>query len=371
MLDVGEGAYPVPFDIDGDGLMDLVVSNYGYFHPSGVYPCKIAALRNTGTATAPSFELVSEDYMDLSTSGVGNSMYPAFGDLDGDGDQDMLIGDLQGKLHYFRNDPVGTTAQFVLAEPTIQHLVNDTDTVDIDVGLHATPQLFDVDGDGTLDLLIGERNGNVNYYRMLDPAPDQLWELVNDSVGGFTVAEYVTGYSVPTMYLNSNGQRELVVGSESGWIHEYNDIEGNIDGLWNLVDGTWQNVREGMYTALALHDFNADGYLDAVIGNYRGGISYWRNDFAAAVHDLQTVTSQGAFTLMPNPTAGSTTVSLNLVYRDGQRIEVLDGLGKTVITNPVRSRQVELDTRGLSPGVYMVRLSDRTGYWTQRLVVMR
>ena len=208
MFDVGEGAYPVPFDIDGDGLMDLLVSNYGYFNPSGVYPCKIAALRNTGTATAPSFELLTEDYMGLSTSGIGNSMYPAFGDLDGDGDKDMLIGDLQGKIHYFRNDPVGTTAQFTLEEPTILAMVNG-DTIQLDVGMFATPQLFDVDGDGSLDLLIGERNGNVNYYRMLDPAPDQLWELVNDSIGGFTVAEYVTGYSVPFMYLNSTGQREL------------------------------------------------------------------------------------------------------------------------------------------------------------------
>lgn len=371
MFDVGEGAYPVPFDIDGDGLMDLLVSNYGYFHPSGVYPPKIAALRNTGTATAPSFELINEDYMGLSTSGIGNSMYPAFGDLDGDGDQDMLVGELQGKLHYFRNDAVGTTAQFVLAEPTIQHVVNDTDTVDIDVGMFSTPQLFDVDGDGVLDLLVGERNGNVNYYRMLDPAPDQLWELVNDSIGAFTVAEYVTGYSVPFMYLNGTGQRELVVGTESGWIHKYDGIEGNLDGAWNLVDDHWQDVREGKFTAVALHDFNGDSYLDAVIGNYRGGISYWRNDFAAAMQDLEGVTSAEAFTIMPNPAAGPTVIELGIPVQGRLHLEVLNSVGQVVHSGTVRGRRIELDTRGFAPAVYMVRLGDGTLYWTQRLVVMR
>ena len=373
MLDVGEGAYPVPFDFDGDGLMDLLVGNYGYYLDGGVYPCKIAALRNSGTANAPEFTVVDLDYMDLSTSGIGNSMYPAFGDLDGDGDEDMLVGDMQGKLHYFRNDPVGTTAQFTLDEPTIQAVVNDTDTVQMDVGMFATPQLFDVDGDGDLDLLIGERNGNVNYYRLLDPAPEQMWELVNDSIGGFSVAEYwnVTGYSVPFMYLNNEDQRELVVGTESGWIHQYDNIEGNIDGVWNLVDSTWQDVREGKNTAVALHDFNGDNYLDGVIGNYRGGISYWRNDFTAAVENLQGTTNEQAFTLMPNPTAGSTVVSVNVPHRNGLRIDVLNSVGRTVVNAPVRNRRLELDARDLSPGVYMVRLSDGANRWTQRLVVMR
>lgn len=370
MVDVGEGAYPVPFDIDGDGSMDLLVSNYGYFDPSGVYPCKIAALRNTGTASSPAFELVSTDYMALSTSGIGNSMYPAFGDLDGDGDKDMLVGDLQGKVHYFRNDPVGTTAQFVLAEPTILAVVNN-DTIDLDVGLFATPQLFDVDDDGVLDLLIGERNGNVNYYRMLDPAPQQLWELVNDSVGAFTVAEFVTGYSVPFMYLNSLGQRELVVGSESGWIHQYDGIENNVDGVWNLVDGTWQDVREGKLSAVALHDFNADGYLDAVIGNYRGGISYWRNDFAASVDSHRPVSNDAAFTLAPNPTTGSTALLLNVPQVPGSRLEILNSVGQVMISQPVRGRRSEVDTRQLPPAVYMVRLIAGARTWTQRLVVMR
>ena len=196
---------------------------------------------------------------------------------------------------------------------------------------------------------------------------------MNDSIGGLTVAEYwnVTGYSVPFMYLNSTGQRELVVGSESGWIHQYDGIEGNLDGVWNLVDSTWQDVREGKNTTVALYDFNGDDDLDALIGNYRGGISYWRNDFTAAIGEPQALTSEQAFTLMPNPASGSTTISLDLPYCSGFRVELLNGIGQVVINSPIRNRRTQLDTRALAPGVYMVRLDDGKNRWTQRLVVLR
>ncbi len=72
MLEFGEGAYPVPFDHNGDGLMDLIVANNGYFHPSGDHVGKLALLENVGTPTAPAFNMVTDDYMGLSTSGIGN-----------------------------------------------------------------------------------------------------------------------------------------------------------------------------------------------------------------------------------------------------------------------------------------------------------
>ncbi|MBX2973684.1 MAG: VCBS repeat-containing protein, partial [Flavobacteriales bacterium] len=67
MLDFGEGANPVPFDHNGDGLMDLIISNEGYYHPTGNYIGKLALLENIGTATQPAFSLVTDDYMNLST----------------------------------------------------------------------------------------------------------------------------------------------------------------------------------------------------------------------------------------------------------------------------------------------------------------
>ncbi len=367
MLDLGEGAYPIPFDLDGDGLMDLIVPNYGYFAPSSLYPGKMAALRNTGTATAPAFTLVDDDYMDLSTSGIGNAMYPAFGDMDGDGDKDMYVGDLQGRLHYYKNVSGGPVAQFSLEEPTV---VNDAAQI-IDVGQFATPQLFDVDGDLLLDLLIGERNGNLNYYHNTGTTASPVWHLENDSVGGAVVAEYwnVTGYSVPFMYTNNAGDRELVVGSESGWIHHYNNIEGNVGGMWNLVDSTWQSLREGMRTSVALYDFTGDGYLDAVIGNYRGGLSFWRNDFASTT-SAQAISANEAFQLLPNPAQGQTIVVLPMEPAPDTRLELMDALGRTVLRTRMSGKYYRLETHDLSLGLYTLTIVTGTQRWSQRLIVL-
>ncbi len=76
MIELGDGAYPITFDENGDGLMDLLVTNYGYYAPSGSYVGKVALLRNIGSNTAPEFEIVTDDYASLSTSGIGRGCTP-------------------------------------------------------------------------------------------------------------------------------------------------------------------------------------------------------------------------------------------------------------------------------------------------------
>ncbi|MBL8003119.1 MAG: T9SS type A sorting domain-containing protein [Flavobacteriales bacterium] len=368
MLDVGEGAYPVLFDHNSDGRMDLVVANYGYFQNGGVYPCKLALLENTGTATAPAFTLVDDDYEDLSISGIGNAMYPAFGDVDNDGDHDMYIGDLQGKLHFYTNVATGGVADFQLT----QAQVTDAGGMVIDVGQFATPQLFDVNDDGLLDMLIGERNGNINYFRNSGTATAPSWTLANDSLGGVVVAEWwnVTGYSVPHMYLNDQNERELLVGSEVGWLYHYDGIDGNLNGVFNLTDSMWQAVREGDRTGVCLYDFNGDGYRDAVIGNFRGGIGFWKNTFGVGVNEA-TVVDEAAFTLAPNPARDQAELVLQQSASAEARITLVNGLGAVVSDLPVRNRRTLLPVQGLPAGVYLVRLQDRGRSWTQRLVIAR
>ncbi|MEO6167157.1 MAG: FG-GAP-like repeat-containing protein, partial [Chitinophagales bacterium] len=158
MIDVGEGAYPVFFDADNDGLTDLLVGNYGYFNISsqGIYDGEIAYFRNTGSATAPSFQLVTTDYAGVLSLAV-RSVSPTFGDLDGDGDDDMITGRNDGTLLYFKNTAAsGAAANFVF---TSENYGN------IEVGNFSTPQLVDVNRDGLPDLLVGSQGGNLSYYQ--------------------------------------------------------------------------------------------------------------------------------------------------------------------------------------------------------------
>lgn len=219
MIEVGEVSFPVFFDADNDGLSDLIVGNYGYYSASGTYPSKLSYYRNTGTSTDPSFELITRDYAGIEFHEIGiRSLAPTFGDIDGDGVTEMLIGDIDGKLHLFENNAQpGQPANFVLSAPNYSG---------IDVGSNATPQLFDVNGDSLPDLIIGERNSNLNYYENTGTTSTPVFTLVSENFGDVDVTKvgFNVGYTVPFMF-RFNDQLQLFVGSESGDIYQYTGIE--------------------------------------------------------------------------------------------------------------------------------------------------
>jgi len=367
MIDLGEGAYPVAFDHDGDGVMDLLVSNYGYYDPSGTYAGKVAYFHNTGTLTAPAFQLEDEDYMNLSSSGIGTSMYPAFADMDGDGDMDMYVGDLQGKIHYFVNTSTGPVAQFVLQQPNIPDSNNDT----IDIGQFATPQFTDMDGDGLMDLIIGERNGNVNYYRNTGTGSSPVWTLITEDLGGVltVVAPNVTGHLVPFIFTTSAGSREMLLGSESGWLYHYGDIDNNIAGTWTLIDSTFMDLRDGYRTALCLYDYTGDGKLDMVLGNLRGGLSFWNSSNTLGFNEVSDARS--FFSLYPNPATTSVDLVLNAPPAKGSTWVIRNNMGQLVQQQQALQQQTQVNISALHEGIYLVRLEGAKRGPAEHLIVLR
>ena len=349
MLDFGEGANPVPFDHNADGLMDLIVSNEGYYHPSGNYMGKLALLENIGTSTSPAFRLVTDDYMNLSTSGIGTSMYPAFADLDGDGDKDMYIGDLQGRLHFYRNTATGPVAQFTLVQPNVAY----SNGTEIDVGRQATPQFIDLDRDGLSDLVIGEQNGNLNYLRNTGTAAAASWTLITDSLGHVrTVTPYTLGHSVPFIFSNADGAYEILVGSESGTLWHYTGIDGNLEGTWTLQDSSFLDIDEGFRATLCLHDYTGDGELDLVVGNFDGGLGFWRSD---AEVGIRSVGGAAAMSIRPNPSSGMVEVVLpEAMVSSRVTLIVRNALGQEVMHSSADPGITSLDLSRFGPGVYTI-----------------
>ncbi len=367
MIDLGEGAYPVPFDHDGDGLMDLVVANHGHFQTGDTYVGKMTLLRNTGTVTDPSFDVVDEDFAGLSSSGIGLSMYPAFADVDDDGDMDMYIGDLQGRLHFFRNNGTAQSPDFVLDTPNITDEFGAT----IDVGQFATPQFFDLDGDGLKDLLIGERNGNLNYYRNTGTASQPSWQQVSESLGDVSTVEWwnITGHSIPFMFQTLDGDKEILLGSESGWIYHYGDIEGNELGTYTLLDSTFLGVREGIRSSPCLADLTGDGELDLVLGNYRGGLSFWRSDMISSTGSRETK-DQRSFSMFPNPTSGEVRLVLTGEMQGATNWVIRDSMGKVVMQEAANGPTTVLSMTGLANSVYYIRTEGSVNSEVQRLILV-
>ena len=367
MLEFGEGSLPVLFDHDSDGLMDLIVANHGYFQIGNTYQARFALLKNIGTANAPAFDLIDEDYMNLSASGIGTAMYPAFGDVDGDGDKDMYIGDLNGRIHFFRNDPVGGVAQFQLQTANLP----DAGGSPIDVGQFATPIFHDLDQDGLIDLIIGERNGNLNYYRNTGTSTSPQWTQTGEDLGSVSTVEWwnVTGHAVPFMFENASGDREMILGSESGWIYHYGGIEGNINGAWTLLDSTYLDLFEGSRTGPVLYDFTGDGELDLVIGNYRGGLSFWRSDDNTSISD-RNVPIGSEFSIQPNPATDLVELLL-MDDRDASGTWIIrDAIGREVLRSRSQGKRTTISMEGSPAGIYFVNYEGPVSAKAQKLMVI-
>lgn len=365
MIDHGDGAYPVFFDYNGDGLEDLFVSNYGYFNPNGSPIGKIALYENTGSANAPAFELIDDDFEDLSTIGLSFALYPAFADLDGDGDKDMMVGDLDGLLHYFENiASAGSPADFVLAQPLFEDFLGDS----IDVGANATPHFVDLDRDGDQDLIIGERNGNINWYDNIGTPTAPSFRLILDSLGGVDVSQYFTtiGSGVPIVF-EENGEYQLLIGSQSGYLHHYGNIEADLYGTFTLVDSTYYNIYEGPQSAPAMVDINGDSLLDLVTGNIRGGLIFLEGSSVSSIEPTQL--SSGFFKVYPNPSRGTFILETAPNITGQIQIRMFDAVGKLVYEEGMNAGIQTLQVEHLQRGIYLLQVAQNGFSFTKRIMI--
>jgi len=362
MIEVGEGAYPVWYDYDADGDQDLFIGNYGYYN-SGQYHSKIALYKNTGSAANPSFLLQTTDFAFIFGSGSGiQNLAFSFGDLDGDGDKDLLIGDYNGKLHFYQKLP-GNPDNFVIAQPNYQG---------IDVGSFAAPQIIDVDRDGLLDLLIGRQSpGRLSYYRNTGTASNPVFTQMSSFFGGVEVNApfYSTGHSAPFLY-DVGGSYKLLVGSESGWIWHFDNIDGNLAGNFNLIDSTYMDIWEGARTHLSGADVNGDAIMDLAIGNYSGGVALYLGDNNVSTGSLYG-NDDAAFELYPNPASGSVTVNVPefSVYVD-VRFGITNLLGQQVMNQTLSMQRTAINISALPKGVYICTL-EIDGKRAQRKLIVQ
>ncbi|MEZ4963459.1 MAG: T9SS type A sorting domain-containing protein [Saprospiraceae bacterium] len=359
MIDLGSGAQPAFFDYDADGLLDMVVGNFSEWtqqNPDG--ESYLALFRNIGSASDPAFELVNSDWLGFKQfSDVTSAFAPAFGDLDGDGDEDLLVGDRRGLLFYSENIAgPGNPSSWTFPQELWQGIA---------VGSYATPFIYDLNRDGLPDLLIGERSGNINFLPNIGTPNNPVFhanvdEAPNVPELGGIVAKGLTnlvGYSSPVV-LDFGDTVYIATGNESGFIELYLvDFEKLNGDSFEVVDKQFGNLREGYNSHFAFADLNADSLLDAVVGNYRGGLGVFSSPFTisgavAAKEARQSLDLR----LFPVPAGDQLHIQVAQAAFGDMQYQLFDAVGRPLAQGNLTNGQAIVDTALLPAGIYFIKI---------------
>jgi hypothetical protein len=188
-------------------------------------------------------------------------------DWDEDGDTDLLVGEYDGHVHYFQN--IGT--------PTVPELRDmghlQAGGIDIDVSQLAIPVVNDWNEDGMKDLVIGNDNANIRVYLNTgtneDPAFSDFFYL--SCTPGVTQIKNAPDIGD----LNGDGLKDLVFGWWQGTVVYYPNSGTNASPVFESdyeLTALGTIIDPGGWTHLELNDWDEDGDLDLVYGEWNGEV---------------------------------------------------------------------------------------------------
>ncbi len=363
-IDAGSYSFPVLFDHNADGLEDLIVANGFVYENMGTTVASLRYYENMGNDTLPVFSLVDDNYMGLSNFGA-DYLRPTFGDMDDDGDQDMVLGDANGLVHLYENTAgAGNPANFTLAQLQLAN---------IDVGNKAHPQLIDLNEDGLLDLVIGREGsfGELIYYWNFGTADNPQFSVdsANQALGNIQVNEpgFVPGFSAPH-FLKTDSNTILYVGNDLGFIPSYLVNQDSLkSGSFERLALSTLPTRVGVRSTLSIGDIDSDNVMDYFVGNARGGVSIYtgfKSDDSTIIDttglSIRNKENGLAFELYPNPSAAAIILELN--QKEQVEIQIFNNLGQLVKHAIAKDEKtIMINVEALSKGLYFVKISNTDG----------
>ena len=363
MLDFGSGAYPLLADLDGDGSNDLLVGNWGTYQFSWYVGGTLFSRQQSQLSYFKGFSTDNTDVFQLENNNYGNlfsknlrGLYPAAGDLNGDGLTDLLVGNELGTVIYLQQQANGIFWE--AAESFMQ----------IDVGSYSAPQLFDLDRDGILDLIVGKKDGTISFYAGSETTIGIIFNRVTDFLGEVNVTDFnlsYDGYSTPKFFRTAEDETLLLVGSEQGKLYLFEDIDDNLEGAFQ-ASGRFEELfgfpatqnNRGMRTAVEVLPPDDKGIHPLIVGNYSGGLEFI-NGTAEVLPGILSPDNLHELRLSPNPTSNKVTIEIPSRLQQPLSVEVFTLSGELIrrYRKDMETPVFEIDLTGFNPGVYLLRLN--------------
>jgi len=231
-------------------------------------------LASPASAGAPTYLAVPAESNPLATVDVGMDSVAAFGDLDGDGDLDLVAGARDGTLSYFQNTGSATSPTFTAVSGP------GTPLDGVSVTEYSAPALVDLDGDGDLDLVVGEHTTGFHYFE--NTGTPQAPAFV-ERTGTANPFDGLDAGDVPIPAfadLDGDGDFDLVAGSADGTFRYFENTGTAQAPVFAARTGT-ANPLDGLgvtsFSSAALADLEGDGDFDLVSGADAGDFHYFEN----------------------------------------------------------------------------------------------
>jgi hypothetical protein len=369
MIDVGTGAIPVFVDQNGDGKEDLLVSQFYRYKETFSRESAFNLFRNTGTVNEPFLTFVDQNYLNMSNSGYGLRIVPAFGDLDNDGDQDMILGLENGTIVY-RTNTAGAGNPLAFGAPVSNFTDSNGDV--ISAGSYCFPQLFDLDNDGKLDLILGKKTGELMYYQNTGTLQNPAFTLVNPTLGEIDIATLTPdGYAAPHFFRHNDTTR-LFLGGFDGKIRYYEGIDGNLEpaDTFQLISDFFRGIEVEAYSSCWVNDMDNDGKYNLFVGGDLGGVFSLEHDANSTLSTNELTHEEGYF-LYPNPARSNITLAKENKQQIVKSVELFDLHGRSIQLPSTEGPNLTFSTEHVEAGIYIVRVTfDTNRSVSSRLVIL-
>ncbi len=292
-------------DYDNNGTLDLVVgvgdwTEYGWdnaFDEQGRWtrgPLHgyVYLLRNVGTTASPSYEKPQKIPADGKPIDVYGMPSPNLADFDGDGDLDLICGEFLDGFTYFQNRGTRSEPRYAAG----RRLTNDGQAIAMDLQM-IVPVAVDWDGDGDVDLIVGDEDGRVAWIEHTGKVDAGLPRFSPPRYFQQQAKHVKFGALVTPVSCDwdADGDEDLICGNTAGYIGWIENLDGGNPPRWAkprylIADGEIIRIQAGPngsiqgpceakwgYTTLSVADWDHDQRLDIVANSIWGKVVWFRN----------------------------------------------------------------------------------------------